>query len=89
MARATGIEKRLGLIEARNRSVEIDKKWETSLTRRGFLAAFTYIAIGVYFQAIGIAQPWQNALVPAAAFMLTSLTLPIIKNLWLKYFYNG
>jgi len=78
------LEKRLAAIEERNRRVEIDKAWETSSTRRFLLVAFTYLSVGAYLQAVGIAQPWLNAIVPAVAFMLSTLTLPFFKRLWLE-----
>lgn len=78
-------EKRLKEIESRNSRVEIDKSWETSLSRRGLLALFTYLAIGFYLQAVNIERPWLNAIVPAAAFMLSTLTMPFFKKMWIKY----
>ena len=48
------IEQRVQQIENRNRSVQADKAWETSWTRRALLAAFTYLAIGAYLWAIQI-----------------------------------
>jgi hypothetical protein len=38
----------VGEIKARNRRVELDKAWETSLTRRSIIAAITY-AVAVIF----------------------------------------
>ena len=69
--------------------MEADKAWETSFTRRGLLALFTYLAIGIYFSAIGVPNPWLNAIVPAVAFMLSTLTLPFFKSIWLERFYRG
>ncbi len=76
---------RLRKIEERNRKVEADKAWETSWARRGLLALFTYLAVGFYLQAINIQAPWLNAIVPAVAFMLSTLTMPFFKELWLKH----
>lgn len=78
------LEERIKTIEERNRRVEGDKAWETSWTRRGLLTAFTYLAIGVYMWAMGIADPWLNAVVPAVAFMLSTLTMPFFKRWWLN-----
>ncbi|HLC62509.1 MAG TPA: hypothetical protein VJI52_05840 [Candidatus Nanoarchaeia archaeon] len=86
MAKLKNFEKRLKDIESRNSRVETDKSWETSLIRRGLLALFTYLAIGFYLQAIKIQKPWLNAIVPAAAFMLSTLTMPFFKKVWIKYF---
>ena len=79
------IEQRIQEIEIRNKKVEFDKAWETSWTRRVLLAIFTYLAIGVYLWAIEIERAWLNAIVPAVAFMISTLTMPIFKKLWLKF----
>ena len=79
------IEQRVQQIENRNRSVQADKAWETSWTRRALLAAFTYLAIGAYLWAIQIERPWINAIVPAVAFMISTLTMPMFKKMWLKF----
>ncbi|MFA5049429.1 MAG: hypothetical protein WC501_00315 [Candidatus Micrarchaeia archaeon] len=51
------LEKRIEKIEERNRKVELDKSWEISITRRGVLVLFTYLAIGFYLSAIEIKDP--------------------------------
>lgn len=84
----TSLEERVKNIEARNKKVEIDKAWETSLTRRVLLLAFTYIAVGLYLDAIDIPNAWLNAIVPAVGFFLSTLTLPFFKNLWTKHIKN-
>jgi len=78
------LEVRVQKIEERNSGVEADKTWETSWTRRILLTIFTYLAIGVYMWAIDIPRPWLNALVPAIAFMLSTLTMPFFKKIWIK-----
>ena len=78
------VEQRVQKIEERNKMVEADKAWETSRTRRILLAVFTYLAIWAYMRAIGISRPWFNAVVPAVAFMLSTLTMPFFKKLWVK-----
>lgn len=76
------IEQRIKGIEDRNRKVEADKAWETSWTRRGLLVLFTYLAIGAYMRGIDIDRPWLNAVIPAVAFMLSTLTMPLFKKIW-------
>ena len=80
------LEKRVTAIEERNRKVELDKTWETSWFRRILLVIFTYLAIGLYLNAINISNPWLNAIVPSVGFLLSTLTLPLFKSIWLKYF---
>ena len=78
------IEERLKKIEERNKRVELDKAWETSTTRRIFLTLFTYGALGIYMWAIGINRPWLNSIVPAVGFMISTLTMPWIKEMWVS-----
>jgi hypothetical protein len=79
------LEERVKGIEARNKRVETDKAWETSWTRRFLLILFTYLAIGFYLDAIRVPNSWLNAIVPAVAFFLSTLTLPFFRRLWEKY----
>ncbi len=83
MAKLNSFEKRLKNVEDRNKRVEIDKAWETSITRRALLVLFTYLAVGFYLQAVKIEKPWLNAIVPSAAFMLSTLTMPFFRKIWL------
>lgn len=78
------LEQRVQKIEERNKAVEADKGWETSWTRRLLLTLFTYLAIGIYLWVIEISRPWLNAIVPAVAFMISTLTIPWFKKVWLK-----
>jgi hypothetical protein len=82
MATLKQLEARIAAIEKRNMHVEIDKAWEISLFRRLVVAAFTYVAIGAYLAAIMVPDPWLNAVVPTVAFMLSTLTLPFLKEKW-------
>ena len=82
------IEKEIELLKERNKRVESDKTWETSKTRRVLIALFTYLAIAFYLYVIGIPDAWLNAIVPAIAFLLSTLTLPFFKTLWFRYFYK-
>lgn len=78
------IKKDLDEIKKRNQAVEADKAWETSYSRRIILLFLTYIAIGLYLWIIKVERPWLNAIVPAVGFMLSTLTMPYFKKLWLK-----
>lgn len=86
MEKLKALEMKIKKIEARNRKVESDKKWELSYFRRFLLVLFTYLAIGFYLNAVKIPEPWLNAIVPSVAFMLSTLTLPFFKALWIRYF---
>ncbi|PIZ62379.1 hypothetical protein COY16_04560 [Candidatus Roizmanbacteria bacterium CG_4_10_14_0_2_um_filter_39_13] len=84
MTTITSLQKEIDQIKKRNKSVELDKKWETSFTRRILLIMFTYVTIGLYLQSIKIENSWMNAVVPAVGFYLSTLTLPFFKGLWEK-----
>ncbi len=85
MASLENLEKEIEKLKERNKRVETDKNWETSFTRRGLLIVFTYLAIGFYLNAINVENPWFNAIVPSIGFLLSTLTLPYFKNLWIKF----
>ena len=78
------LEQRVEKIEARNAKVEADKAWEGSLTRKTLIVVFTYVIIGLYLEAIEVAQPWINAIVPTVGFTLSTLTMPFFKKLWVR-----
>ncbi len=81
-------EKELDAIIDRNKRVEKDKAWETSLTRRVIITVMTYLVMVLFLLVIGMSYPWLNALVPTAGFVLSTLSLPFFKNAWLKYVYS-
>lgn len=78
------IEKRIEAIEKRNNKVSLDKKWETSWTRRLSIAALTYIVVLVYLFVIGNDNPWINAIVPPTGFLLSTLAMGWIRKTWQK-----
>jgi len=78
------IKKEVETIIQRNKKVEADKAWETSFTRRTLIAIMTYLIIVLFLYIIKISFPWINALIPTIAFMLSTLTLPFFRKLWLS-----
>ena len=88
MATLRNLEAEVRKIKERNERVEADKAWETSSARKLIIAIFTYVAIGVYLWAVGVAEPWLNAIVPTVAFMFSTLTLPIFKRFWIRNVYK-
>lgn len=76
------LEKRIEAIEARNSTVEQDKAWETSWTRRIVIGLLTYGVVVIYLIAIDNDKPFINAAVPAAGFLLSTLVLREVRNIW-------
>lgn len=72
----------------RNTRVEADKAWETSYTRRMIIALITYSVAAYFMTRIGVPDPFLNALVPTGGYVLSTLSLPLIKKWWQKYLYK-
>ena len=75
-------------IQERNKRVEADKAWETSGTRKTIVAIMTYLVLVLFLGIIKVPYPWLNALIPAIAFILSTLSLPLFKNWWIKRVYR-
>ncbi|MEX2028166.1 MAG: hypothetical protein WD988_01550 [Candidatus Curtissbacteria bacterium] len=71
-------------IKARNARVEKDKAWETSWTRKIAVAAATYTTILIFFLIIKVDRPLLSALVPTLGFLLSTTSVNILKNHWIK-----
>lgn len=78
------LEERVAAIEARNRRVTKEKAWERSWTRRIALAVLTYIVVCTFLFVIKNDHPFLNALIPAGAFLLSTLALKGIRNFHIR-----
>lgn len=78
------LEKEIELLKERNLRVEGDKAWEVSWTRRVFIFVSTYVIAGIWLVVIHDTFPWLKAFVPAAGYLLSTLSLPFIKKWWIK-----
>jgi len=78
-------EKRIEAIEQRNKKVELDKSWETSRSRKIIIAVLTYAVIVLFFYFAQLPKPFINSIVPTTGFVLSTLSLPFFKKLWIKY----
>jgi len=75
-------------IKKRNQRVEADKAWETSWARKIVVSILTYIVIVVFFYFANLSKPFINAIVPTIGFVLSTLSVPVFKNLWIKHWYK-
>ena len=85
MSKLDELGKEITKIKQRNKQVEADKAWETSWTRIFIVFILTYGAIAVYFYIAELPKPLINSVVPSVAFVISVLTLPLFKRLWLNY----
>ena len=82
--RIQNLEKEVELLKERNVRVETGKAWEVSLTRRLFIAVSTYIIASIWLILIDDSFPLLKAFVPAIGYLLSTLSLPLIKKWWIK-----
>ena len=75
-------------LKERNKRVEADKAWETSIIRKIIVAVLTYFVIVIFFHFAGLPRPFINSIVPTSGFVLSTLSLPFFKKLWVKYLYK-
>ena len=79
------LEKEIEEIKQRNKRVELDKKWETSYTRKICICILTYIVVVIYSYLI---RYYDNillsSLVPVIGFTLSTLSLKYIRKIWEK-----
>lgn len=91
MAYNSFMEERIGetierMLE-RNARVEADKAWEQSYTRIGSIALVTYLCVALVLYIIGVEQFYISAVVPVVGYLLSTLSLPFLKEWWMgRYF---
>lgn len=82
------LEERISLIEERNKRVTADKAWEVSWTRRGLVAGLTYGFAFILLNILGHEGAWKHAFVPVMGYITSTLSLPIVKEAWIKQTLN-
>lgn len=79
------LRKEIEEIKERNARVELDKKWETSKTRKICIAVLTYIVVICYSILIDkISNVFLSSLVPVIGFTLSTLSLSVVRKIWEK-----
>ena len=77
------LKKEIENIKNRNNRVELDKRWETSFTRRLCICILTYIVVVIYTYVISkISNIFLSSLVPVIGFSLSTLSLKKEKKIW-------
>ena len=79
------VEERVNDIEERNKRVEKDKAWETSMTRKLCIMVLTYIVVITYSYMINnFSSILLSSLVPVIGFTLSTLSLNMVRKIWEK-----
>ena len=77
------LEEKIKKIEERNKRVELDKKWETSLTRKICIMILTYIVVIMYSYIVrNYDNIFLSSLVPVIGFTLSTLSLKLVRKVW-------
>lgn len=79
------VEQEINKIKERNERVELDKAWETSNMRKLCICVLTYIIVVLYSALINaISNIWLSSLVPVIGFVLSGMSLKVIRKQWEK-----
>ena len=79
------LEEKVIEITERNKREELDKKWETRLTRKICIAVLTYIVVIIYTSITNkIGNVFLSSLVPVMGFLLSTLSLKWVRKVWEK-----
>lgn len=84
MEEIESLKKEMAAIKERNRRVEKEKAWETSLTRRFSIVVLTYLVMITVLMAMGNDQPFTNAIIPTVGYLLSTLSIGAVKTWWVK-----
>ena len=77
------LKKEIEKIKERNKRVELDKAWETSILRKICICILTYIVVVIYsFMINKFTNVWLSSLVPVIGFVLSTLSLKLVRNIW-------
>ena len=77
--------KEIEQIKERNHRVELDKAWETSWTRKICIGILTYIVVLLFSHFINTGNNiFLSSLVPVIGFTLSTLSVSLIRKIWLN-----
>ena len=83
------LEQEIKDIKNRNKRVELDKKWATSITRKICICIITYIVVVIYSYVVrNYDNIFLSSLVPVIGFTLSTLSLKYIRKIWEKRYRN-
>lgn len=76
------LERELKLLKARNLRVDVDKAWERSGFRITTITAITYLVATIVLWSFGAQSPTLSAIVPALGYLLSTQSMPRVKQFW-------
>lgn len=82
------LKQEITTLKERNARVEADKAWETSYARKVSIALVTYVVVATFLFVADFPRPFVGALVPVAGFLLSTLSISLLKKLWIRFIYR-
>ena len=79
------VETEIAKIKERNCKVEQDKNWEISWFRKIIIAVLTYLVMVSFMWSIKVEKPYINAIIPTLGFILSTLSLSFLRQIWEKF----
>lgn len=71
-------------LKERNKKVEAEKLWETSIFRKISIIVITYVFMVIVMYFLKLWNPFIWAIIPTIGYFLSTLSLWIIKKIYLK-----
>lgn len=78
------LEKEIDKIKSRNKKVEAEKAWETSLERKVSILVLTYIIISLVMLFLDFDKPFLNAIIPTFWYLLSTLSISFLKKKYIE-----
>jgi len=64
--------------------IALQKKWDQSRIRITLNASGVYLVTVIFMHVLAIENPAVSALIPVFGYVITTISLPLVKKLWIK-----
>ena len=82
------VEEEIKKIHDRNKKVEAEKAWETSITRKVSVTILTYFVMICVMYVLKMDNPFISAVIPTLGFVLSTFSVSFVKKIWIKIIYK-
>lgn len=78
------MEKEIQNIIERNKKVEAEKAWETSIYRKAAIVLLTYIVVSFLLWYLSFDRPFLSAIIPCIWYILSTFSLGFLQKMYIK-----
>jgi len=78
------LQEEINAIKKRNKKVEAEKAWETSILRKLSILILTYSIVFIVMLLIWIEKPMMNAIIPIIWYLLSTISLWFLKKKYIE-----